>query len=145
MPKNFMNEILKNLIDSLNRFLLVLLLILVIVTFFVRSFTLDLIKILVLIVIIFRLTSKNKLKRSIENDKYLKLKKTLLNPFNNVIRNIKDKDHVYKKCRRCKTILKLPLPSKRGIQHAKCPSCKKRVTFFTLKKEKVVVEVIKKR
>ena len=56
---------------------------------------------------------------------------------------IKDKDNVYKKCSSCKTILKLPVPSTRGIRHAKCPNCKKRLTIFTLKRQKV--QVIKKR
>ena len=66
----------------------------------------------------------------------------MLKPFINIKRNIEDKDHIYKKCPKCKTILKLPVPSERGIKHAKCPSCKKRVTLFTLKKLKI--EVIKK-
>ena len=42
----------------------------------------------------------------------------------------------------CKTTLKLPLPSKIGILHAKCPKCKKRRTLITFRKEKI--EIIKK-
>ena len=52
-------------------------------------------------------------------------------------RNIKDKEHVYKKCSKCKTVLKLPLPSKKGFQKAKCPKCKKSLTLFTFKQEKI--------
>ena len=74
---------------------------------------------------------------------------TITRPFQNLIRNFKDrKTHVYKKCSKCKTTLKLPLPKTRGINHAKCPECSNRVTLFTLRKqqpEKIKVEVIKKK
>ena len=36
-----------------------------------------------------------------------------------------------------KTVLKLPLPDKRGINHAKCPKCKKSLTLITFKKQKI--------
>ncbi len=56
-------------------------------------------------------------------------------------RNILDKDHIYKKCPKCKTTLKLPIPYERGIKHTNCPKCKKRLTLFVLKKQKI--EIIK--
>lgn len=141
-------EILNQLVDSLNKFLLFLLLILVIITMFIRSFILDLLKFLILFIIIFRLASKNKIQRQKENKKFLKIKDKLLKPFSNIKRKIKDKNkYIYKKCRKCKTILKLPLPKKSGINHAKCPNCQNRVTLFNFrhqKPEKIKVEVIKK-
>lgn len=141
-------EIINQLIDALNKFLLIILLVLVILTIFVRSFILDILKFLILGIIIFRLTSKNKYKRNNENNKFLKITKTLTKPFSSIVRNYKNrKKYVYKRCRKCKTTLKLPLPNKRGIQHAKCPNCQNRVTLFTLRKkqpEKIKVEVIKK-
>ena len=137
-------SILANLVDELNRFLLIILLILIIITIFIRTFILDLLKFIILGIIIFRLVSKNKYNRDNENKKYLSIKKSLLKPFNNIIRNFKDRDlYVYKRCSKCKTTLKLPLPDKRGIHHAKCTKCKRRVTLFTLRKVKV--EVIKKK
>lgn len=42
--------------------------------------------------------SKKIYKRSDENQRYLKIKNNLLKPFTNIKRNIKDKDHIYKKC-----------------------------------------------
>ena len=147
MPFNNMpsfKSILANLVDELNRFLLIILLILIIITMFIRTFILDLLKFIILGIIIFRLVSKNKYSRDKENKKYLSIKKSLLKPFNNIIRNFKDRDlYVYKRCSKCKTTLKLPLPDKRGIHYAKCPKCKRRVTLFTLRKVKV--EVIKKK
>ena len=142
-------SIINQLVDSLNRFLLVVLLILIVLTFFIRTFILDILKFILLGIIIFRLVSKNKYKRSKENQIYLKIKKTILKPFDNIVRNFKDrKKYVYKRCSKCKTTLKLPLPNKRGINHAKCPNCHVRVTLFTLRKkqpEKIKVEVIKKK
>lgn len=141
--KNFIKISLKNIFDSLNKFLLIILIILIIITLFIRNFVLDLLKFLLLIIIIFRITSKNKYQRNKENIQFLKIKNFFLKPFSNIIRNFKDRDnYVYKKCHNCKTTLKLPLPNQRGINHAKCPNCKKRVTLFTLRKVKI--EVIKK-
>ena len=76
---------------------------------------------------------------------YLKIKKKLVKPFSNLKRNINDKEHIYKKCKYCKTTLKLPLPSKRGIKTAKCPKCGKKVKVFTLKKEKIEIITNNKR
>lgn len=141
-------DIFNHFVDSLNKFLIIILLILIFTTFFIRTFILDLLKFIILAIIIFRISSKNKYKRSKENKQFLKIKNIILKPFSNTIRNYKDrKKYVYKKCSKCKTILKLPLPNKRGVNHAKCPNCSKRVTLFTLRKkqpEKIKVEVIKK-
>ncbi len=142
-------SILNNLVDDLNKFLLIIDIILIIVSFFIKTFILDLIKFIILGIVIFRLVSKNKQQRSKENKIYQKIIKTITNPFTNIIRNFKDrKTHVYKKCSKCKTTLKLPLPKTRGINHAKCPECSNRVTIITLRKqqeEKIKVEVNKKK
>lgn len=146
--KDFIKMSLKRIYDELNRFLTVILFILLAVTLFIKNFILDISKFLILALIIFRLFSKNKTQRNKENQIYLHITRGILKPFSNIIRNIKDrKTHVYKKCHKCKTTLKLPLPKKRGIQHAKCPACSNRLTIFTLRKkqaEKIKVEVIKK-
>ena len=135
--------LLLNLIDELNRFLLIMWLTTFIISFFVKSFFTDLLPILFLVLVIFRLASKNKTRRYKENKTFLKIIKIITRPFTNIIRNFKDrKTFVYKKCHKCKTTLKLPLPNKRGINHAKCPNCGNRVTLFTLRKMKV--EVIKR-
>ena len=144
-----LKSILYSLIDELNRFLIIIDIILIIVSIFIKAFLLDLFKFIFLGLIIFRIASKNKIQRQKENKIYLKIVNTLTKPFKNIVRNFKDrKTHVYKKCSKCKTTLKLPLPNKRGINHAKCPECDNRVTLFTLRKkqeEKIKVEVIKKK
>ena len=141
--KDILKTALKNLIDDLNKLLIFIFLVLVIVTIFIKTFILDLIKILIFVIILYRLFSKNKLARQKENSIYLKFIKTIFKPFENIKRNIEDKNHIYRRCFKCKTTLKLPLPPKKGILHAKCPKCKKRKTILTFRKEKI--EVIKKR
>ena len=83
--------------------------------------------------------SKNITARQKENNIFKKITNFIFKPFENLKRNIKDKEHVYKKCPKCKTVLKLPLPSKKGIQKAKCPKCKKSLTLFTFKEEKIEI------
>ena len=143
MFKEYYKAALRHLIDNLNRLLIVIFLILFIISLFVKNFFLDLTKILILIIVIVRIFDPKKERRDKQNKIYLKYRNMLLKPFDVLIKNIKDKDHVYKKCHKCKTILRLPLPDKRGIKHSKCPNCKKRLTFITFKQVKI--EVIKRK
>ena len=117
-----LKSILANLVDELNRLLIIIDLILIIISIFIKAFLLDLFKFIFLGLIIFRLVSKNKIQRQKENKFYLKIVNTLTKPFKNIIRNFKDrKTHVYKKCTSCKT--KLRLPKKKGEHNVKCPKC----------------------
>ena len=125
--------------DELYKFQLILYFITIFIGIFVRSKILSIIQLLLLISILFRPMSKKIYKRSDENVRYLKIKNKITKPFINIKRNLEDKNHIYKKCHKCKTTLKLPIPSKRGIKHAKCPHCGNRVTLFTLKKEKIEI------
>lgn len=147
--KDFIKESIKRIYDEFNRFLTILLFLLLIVTLFVKNFALDISKFILFGLILFRIFSKNKTQRYKENQVYLKITRGILKPFVNMKSEIKKrKTNVYKRCHKCKTILKLPLPTKRGILHAKCPNCGERVTLFMLRKkkqEKVQVEVIKKK
>jgi len=128
-------------VDDLCKFLFKVYICLIIIDLFVNNKVLFILELLVIIIMFYRFLSKNIYTRSNENQKFLKVKNKLLKPFINIKRNMKDKEHIYKKCHKCKKTLKLPLPSKRGIKHAKCPHCGKRVTIFTFKCEKI--EIIK--
>jgi len=125
--------------DELYKFQLILYFITIFIGIFVKSKVLSVIQLLLIISIIFRPLSKKIYKRSDENVRFLKIKNKIAKPFINIKRNLEDKNHIYKKCHKCKTTLKLPIPSKRGIKHAKCPHCGNRVTLFTLKQEKIEV------
>lgn len=124
-------------LDALSIFLFQVYIVLIIINIFIDNKIILFISLVLASIALFRILSKNIYQRSSENSKFLKLKKKVLKPFNNIKRNIKDKDHVYKKCHFCKTTLKLPLPSKRGIKKVKCTKCHKRNKFLILKKVKV--------
>ena len=143
MFKEYYKAALRHLIDNLNRLLIVIFIILFIISLFIRNFFLDLTKVLLLVIIILRIIDKNTNRKEKQNKIYIKYRNILLKPFDVLIKNIKDKEHVYKRCHKCKTILKLPLPDKRGIKHSKCPNCGKRITFITFKQIKI--EVIKRK
>ena len=128
-------------IDELSNLLFYLYTITIILDIFLQSIWLSLSEILLLIIILYRLFSKNVYQRNKENRQYLKIKRELIKPFNIIIKNINDNSHIYKKCPKCKTILKLPIPYKRGLKHTKCPICQHRFTFLVLKQEKI--EIIK--
>lgn len=131
-------------LDKLSKFSLQILFILFLSNILFRIKYLFIIELLLLLLIIFRTLSKNIYVRNKENQKYLKIKNKILKPFQNIKRNFKDKDHIYKKCSKCKKTLKLPLPDKKGIKHVICPNCKNRITFITLKKYKVEIITNKK-
>jgi len=128
-------------VDELYSFLFKFYISLIIIDLFINSKILLCLELLVLTIMIFRLLSKNCYQRRKENTIFLELKKEFAKPFINIKRNINDKDYIYKRCNKCKKTLKLPLPYERGIKHTKCPNCNKRITFITIKKQKI--EIIK--
>lgn len=127
--------------DELYNFLLKSYLVIFVINIFLKSSILRYLQLIIFFYMFFRFFSKKIYKRSDENVAFLKMKKNFLKPFKNIERNIKDKDHIYKKCSKCKKILKLQLPYKIGFKSAKCPNCGKKVKIFTLKYQKV--EIIK--
>ena len=127
--------------DELSHFLLIVYIIIFFIHLFFRIPILFILELLLIFIVFYRTFSKKIFQRKKENQIFLKFKRILTKPFEIMIKNQKDKDHVYKKCHKCKTILRLPLPSKHGIKHTKCPKCKKKLTIFTLKYQKI--EIIK--
>lgn len=141
---NFINKIQRFMygrygFDDLYKFLIKIYFIIFIINIFLKNYIIDYVELFLVVIIIFRSLSKNINRRSKENALFLKIKNKILNIFKKKNKYKNDKDHIYKKCHHCKTILKLPLPRKRGIKHSKCPTCKKRNTFLILRKEKIEV------
>ena len=128
-------------IDDIYKDGLVLAMILLVLDMFINSRILRLLQSALILTLLYRSFSKNIYKRTKENNKYLKLKKKILKPIKEIKKHFKDEYHIYRKCHHCSTILKLPIPNKRGIKHSICPTCKKRNTFIILKKVKI--EIIK--
>lgn len=127
----------RNGIDELEKLLFIIYFIVLFISFFFKNIIVDLVCVFIFAIIVFRFLSKNLLRREKENNVYL----TIINKLK-FKKGDKNCDYIFKKCNKCHTILRLPLPAKRGIKHVKCPKCKKRLTVFCLKKQNV--EVVRK-
>ena len=128
----YYNKLMKNRygIDELNKFFLKFYLIIMFINIFINFKLLNYIKLIIAIIFLFRSLSKNKFDRSKENRIYLDIKS---NRFKIKINN-KNK-YIYKKCRKCKKRLRLPIPSSIGIKTVKCPNCKNKMKVFVLRKK----------
>lgn len=129
--------------DELSKYLLCTYLVLIIVNIFFENTFLLILELIILMIVFYRFFSKKTYKRSRENAKFIKIKNNLFNFFDDFKKKKTNKYYVYKKCHKCKTLLKLPIPDSRGIKHVVCPKCKNRNSFLILKKTKV--EFIKKK
>lgn len=123
--------------DDLYYFLFKIVTFLAVINLFFSLHSLLIIEIILLSIMIFRKYSKNISKRRRENSNYLLWRGKIKERFRK-----RDKDHIYKRCRGCKTILRLPLPSTRGVKQVRCPSCQKRQKVLCFRKQQI--EVIRK-
>lgn len=109
-------------VDSLSRFLSWILLILVVVSMFVRIPFATPISLILLIVIYFRIFSRNIQKRYRENEKFLNLKSRLAGWFrrDSASRAQAREFHIYR-CPRCGQ--KIRIPRGKGKIIVRCPRC----------------------
>ena len=73
------------------------------------------------VIAVFRILSKNRYKRTLENEKFLRLRLNLMPLFEDRIKSAKDKNYIYKKCPKCSS--KLRLKRIKGKHVTKCPRC----------------------
>ena len=111
--------------DQLNNFLLAVVMIIIAVNIFVHSLVISVIYMILWVWCIFRMMSRNIYKRQKENAVFLKI----WNPIKGYFKLMKNKwrdrkTHVYKKCPKCKSVLRLP--KKKGTHTVKCPKCSER-------------------
>ncbi len=110
--------------DQLYYACLIACLILIIVNTFVNTFVISVLVWGILILIVFRMFSKNVNKRRMENEKFLKLWNPVKGKISLTIRRIKErKTHCFRKCPNCKKVLRLP--RKKGNHVVSCPCCNK--------------------
>lgn len=128
-------------IDKLYIFMFYLYFIILIINLFLNSIILNCLEIVLIIIMFYRLFSKNIYKRKKEENKYIEIKNKILGFFKKTMIK-KDKNHIYKRCNNCHTLIRLPLPEKIGIKHVICPKCKKKNRVIALRKLKV--ELIRK-
>lgn len=129
--------------DDLYMFLFGLYIVLFLINLFIDLEFLDLLELIVIILMFYRFFSKNIYKRNQENKAFLRLKKQSKNKLENLKNYFKETNYIYKKCPKCKSTLKFPMPYERGIKKVKCPKCGHRFKMFVFRKQKV--EVIKKK
>ena len=111
--------------DQFNNFLLILVAVLMIVNMFVNSIIMYIVYTALWIWTIYRMMSRKIYKRQQENLKFLSLWNPVKNKFKLAQNKRRDrKTHVYKKCPKCKAVLRLP--RQKGKHTVKCPKCANR-------------------
>ncbi|MBR3767147.1 MAG: hypothetical protein IKL10_02785 [Clostridia bacterium] len=70
---------------------------------------------------VFRILSRNTYKRTLENEKYLRIRNKVMPFFDEKTKSIRDRNYIYKKCPKCSA--KLRLKRIKGKHITKCPKC----------------------
>ncbi len=70
---------------------------------------------------VFRILSRNTYKRSLENEKYLRVRSKVIPFLDEKTKSIRDRNYIYKKCPKCSA--KLRLKRIKGKHITKCPKC----------------------
>ena len=109
-------------VDSLSRFLSVILLAVIVIGMFVRIPLSGLISLVLLVILYWRMFSRDIPKRYAENQKFLQLRDKFLGNFSNFGSNMSQlKDYHIYKCPRCNQ--KIRLPRRKGHIMVRCPRC----------------------
>lgn len=141
---NKLYEVLKSRygIDELYRFSIIIVFILIIINLFIKSYIIELIEFIILVISFLRIFSKNKERRRKENNIYLSYKNKLIKYLDYQKRKYYDRNtHMYKKCPSCRQKIRLPL--KKGKHKVKCPKCKNTFEVKCNRNEKIKVEIVK--
>lgn len=112
--------------DRLYRASVIVFAVLAVINIFARSVILNMLTWALFIWTMFRCFSKNVYKRSRENQAYLRLEEKVTKKIGMTKTMLTDKEHCYKKCRRCKAYLRLPRRS--GTHTAVCPRCGEKIS-----------------
>lgn len=111
--------------DQLNNFLMIATMVIIVVNVFVRSLILLLVYLLLWGWSVFRSLSRSIYKRRAENEIFLKLWNSIKNSARLARNKYRDRrTHVYKKCPKCKAVLRLP--KQKGEHTVRCPKCGER-------------------
>ena len=109
-------------VDSLSRFLSIVLLAIIILGMFVRIPLSGTITLVILVILYWRMFSRNIPKRYDENQKFLQIRDKLLGRFSNFGSNMSQmKDYHIYKCPRCNQ--KIRIPRGKGHIMVRCPKC----------------------
>lgn len=112
--------------DSLYRASVAVFMVLAVINIFAHSIILGVLSWALFFWTMFRCFSKNVYKRGLENQAYLRFEEKVRKKFGMTKTMLTDKEHVYKKCKRCKAYLRLPKRS--GTHTAVCPKCGEKIS-----------------
>ena len=107
--------------DQLNTTIMVVYLILYVVFLFTRLAVLDLIVLVLLIVTLFRMLSRNIDRRRAENARFLQLVRPVCRRVKSCRTRIQDREHRYFKCPNCGQQMRVPRG--KGRIEITCPKC----------------------
>ncbi|MBQ3817386.1 MAG: hypothetical protein II802_03870, partial [Clostridia bacterium] len=102
------------------------------VNIFVRSVVLQILVYIIMGYGLFRVLSRNLSVRAEENRKFTEFLNRFKKQGEKLRRRRADKCHIYKKCRRCKAVLRLP--RRPGKHKTVCPKCGNEFTVRVIKK-----------
>ena len=109
-------------VDSLSRFLSIVLLVIIILGMFIRIPLSGTITLVILVILCWRMFSRNIPKRYEENQKFLQIRDKLLGRFSDFGSNMSQmKDYHIYKCPRCNQ--KIRIPRGKGHIMVRCPKC----------------------
>ena len=109
-------------VDSLSRFLSVVLLVVIILGMFIRIPLSGTITLVIIVILYWRMFSRNIPKRYEENQKFLQIRDKLLGRFSDFGSNMSQmKDYHIYKCPRCNQ--KIRIPRGKGHIMVRCPKC----------------------
>ena len=109
-------------VDSLSRFLSIVLLVIIILGMFIRIPLSGTITLMILVILYWRMFSRNIPKRYEENQKFLQIRDKLLGRFSDFGSNMSQmKDYHIYKCPRCNQ--KIRIPRGKGHIMVRCPKC----------------------
>ena len=111
--------------DALGRTVYYVLLLSLLLRLFIDHFSLYVVQALLLFIYFYRFFSKNRVRRAQENQRYLSMLGAIRRFFALRRRRFRDrKTHVYKKCPKCRSNLRLPRQT--GKHTVVCPKCRER-------------------
>ena len=123
--------------DQLGRFLFILSLVFWAVSFVLRFtplkkayFVFWILNLVIYAFALFRIFSKNVLKREAENNAYLRLREKVMPRINAFKADNLDKNYVFRRCPKCSS--RLRLKRVRGRHTVKCPRCGTKFKIFIL-------------
>ena len=108
--------------DRLNTHLLVLTIVILVLGLFVKNSIPALLALVIFVIFVYRFTSRNITKRSIENRKYQDSNRFVTRQLKAIQNNVTNKEYKYFVCKRCFQLVRVPKGKGEIVIH--CPHCK---------------------